>query len=121
MNLGTAQKVIIILFSILLLVIFVMVIWTFSSAQKETNWPPTSQTCPDYWFEGTTAGFCTGKCGTGNKSIDFNGISSCDKYKWTKNDPSLSLEKCSNIQWDGINYGYGQYNPCNENYHPQTI
>lgn len=120
MSFGTAQKIILFIAIILLIIIFVVVIWTFVSAHSNTPWPPTSQTCPDYWPEGTP-GTCMNTKGLGSCekiSIDFSNVSACDKYNWSIGSTVSGLTGCGEVQWDGINYGYGQYTPCDSGYNP---
>ena len=124
MILGNIQKIIIGIFSVLLIILFITLIWTFSEAQKNSEWPPTIQNCPDYWME--TATGCKpsktiGKCDV-KTAIHFETADYCNKYKWSIGDVSSTYTPCGgNVPWDGINYGYGQFNPCNENYNPQSI
>jgi hypothetical protein len=28
---------------------------------------------------------------------------------------------CSNVQWDGISYGFGKYTPCEDGYNPTKL
>jgi len=129
MILGNIQKIIVAIFSLLLIVILVTSIWAFSESHKNSNWPPTVQTCPDFWKETTKNGVdgCYPVKDVGNcKSSGFFPIVNvdyCSKYKWSTGDTTAiaGTSSCGNVPWDGINYGYGQYDPCNENYNPQTI
>ena len=129
MILGNVQKIIIGIFSLLLILILGTIIWTFSEAHKNSNWPPTVQTCPDFWKETVknNVNGCypvkdiTNTC-TANTFFPIADVNYCNKYKWSTGDTTaIDVASCGNVLWDGINYGYGQYNPCNENYHPQTI
>ena len=127
MILGNVQKVIAIIFFIILILIYIAVFWTFSQAGQNSYWPPTIQTCPDYWKDmGGTACYNvlnTGK-GCSGAYVNFNGVDNCNRYKWSIGDTGasgISQPTCGNVPWDGINYGYGEYNPCNENYNPQTL
>ena len=127
--LGEAQKIILLIFSVLLIIIFGIVIWTFVKGGVE-SWPPTSQTCPDYWRE-TTPGVCyksnsNGLCDDATQ-IDFSNISSCDKYTWSTGGTidiqtiAGTTANCGVVQWDGINYGNGKYTPCDPGYTPAEL
>lgn len=126
--LGEPQKIILLIFTLLLIIIFGIVIWTFVKGDVE-SWPPTSQTCPDYWKE-TTPGVCyknaNGSCDNATQ-INFTNISSCDKYTWstggTTDIQSItgSSANCGIVQWDGINYGNGKYTPCDPQYTPSEL
>jgi hypothetical protein len=132
--LGGAQQVILIIFVILLIVIFGTISWAFIQGDIET-WPPTSQPCPDYWTE-TESGICkniTGLNGlNGNcseASYNFSNAGFCDKYNWSNGNVSENIsntekdgsEVCGNVSWDGINYGYGKYTPCDSGYNPGKL
>jgi len=110
--LGGAQKIILLIFVILLIVIFGIVLWTFIQGDIE-SWPPTTQTCPDYWIESAN-----GECSQlltvdGVKCESYMPSDPCNNYKW-------STDTCK-TPWDGINYGYGKYTPCEAGYNPSKL
>jgi len=123
--LGGAQKIIVMIFVILLIVIFGIVLWTFIQGDVE-SWPPTSQTCPDYWKE-TSPGICSNtdkNVPTGCSSVNFNGADYCQKYTWSTGNTANNFNDnvtCGNVPWDGINYGYGKYTPCDSEYNPTKL
>jgi len=119
--LGGAQKIILWIFIILLIVIFGIVLWTFISGDIE-SWPPTSQTCPDYWSETSTGcynGKIQGSCI--KKTIDLSSLTPCEKYTWSTGGAVDSIDSCGDVQWDGINYGFGKYTPCEDGYNPTKL
>jgi|LauGreDrversion4_1035100.scaffolds.fasta_scaffold18063_5 hypothetical protein len=114
--LGGAQKIILLIFVILLIVIFGIVLWTFVQGDIE-SWPPTTQTCPDYWIE-TSSGECSNilHTGTGPKCDSYTSSDPCANYSWSMD----GISGC-NTPWDGINYGYGKYTPCETGYNPSKL
>lgn len=111
--LGKIQK------TILIICIVIFIIFCFSillnSISNANNWRFPPQSCPDYWVDSGASGCynikglgtCTGKSDPKHYYLDFDklpgGNTLCNKQKWAN--------KC-NISWDGINYGYGNKNPC---------
>jgi hypothetical protein len=121
--LGGAQKIILWIFIILLIVIFGIILWTFVEGDIE-SWPPTSQTCPDFWKETPTG--CSnvknlGSCGKVTR--DFSSATPCDKYNWSigQTVSTITGTTCGTVQWDGINYGFGKYTPCDDGYNPTKL
>ena len=113
--LGGAQKIILLIFVILLIVIFGIVLWTFIQGDIE-SWPPTTQTCPDYWVEapdGTCSNVLGG--GTGDSCSSYTPSDPCANFTW-----STTSTGCM-TSWDGINYGYGKYTPCDAGYNPSKL
>lgn len=116
--LGGAQKIILLIFVILLIVIFGIVLWTFIQGDIE-SWPPSSQTCPDYWVE-SYSGVCSNVLNTGTGpscSVDYTPSDPCSNFSWSTN----SDGKGCDTSWDGINYGYGKYTPCDAGYNPSKL
>lgn len=115
--LGGTQKIILLIFVVLLIIIFGIVLWTFIQGDIE-SWPPTTQTCPDYWSE-TSTGICSNILNTGTLSTGgdcpttYTTGTPCENYTW-------STTNCM-TSWDGINYGYGKYTPCDSGYNPTKL
>jgi hypothetical protein len=104
--LGKAQKIIVIIAIVLIVICFSMVIWSLFQA-KSGPWPPISQPCPDHWkINGTS---CEN---TSGKSIDFSSFTLCDKYKWTMGETVNGISGSTGALWDGISYGYGEHDAC---------
>jgi len=106
--------------AIIILIIALIIIGIFLSSSTNTNWPPMTPDCPDYWTmeqdvsgKNTTCvnikdlGTCPPQSGNKHLTMDFNGSEftgsngRCAKYTWAK--------KCG-VSWDGITYGVN--NPC---------
>jgi len=105
------------------MVVFVVCIFyiirTLRNAQKNQTWPPYTANCPDYWVDISGNGTqCNnprnlGKCDISSVQFaDITGSDSstvlaanCSKYNWATG--------CG-LAWEGITYGYGQYNPCQQ-------
>jgi hypothetical protein len=104
--------------AIIILIIALIFIGMALASASNTNWPPMTPECPDYWTmdgSGNNArcvnlkdlGTC--KPHSGNKHLTMNFNTSaftgsngmCAKYTWAK--------KCG-VSWDGITYGVN--NPC---------
>lgn len=125
--LGGAQKIILLIFVILLIVIFGIVLWTFVQGDIE-SWPPTTQTCPDYWTE-TSNGQCSnilnmkydGVISGCSGIVDFSGADLCQKYRWATSENANNFGTCGNVPWDGLSYGYGKYTPCEAGYNPSKL
>jgi hypothetical protein len=108
---------------IFLIIILVFIGYSLSSSKSAKTWPPKVVNCPDYWTETESASENTITCnansdnniGTYNNTFtdEYGEIittynydktkSLCEKYKWANQ---------YKIAWDGISYGYGEYNPC---------
>ena len=101
------------LVAVVILIVVLVVVGFSLRKTKDTNWPPVSASCPDYW-EIDSSGNCLnskllGSCNktTKNDKKNFNedmysgSLGPCKKYEWAKG--------CG-ISWDGITYGAP--NPC---------
>ena len=104
--------------AIIILIITLVFIGVSLSYSKDTQWPPMTPECPDYWLvdgsgNNTTCinvkdlGTCPAASGDKHLKMNFNttaytGANSlCAKYTWAK--------RCG-VSWDGITYGVN--NPC---------
>jgi len=104
--------------AVIILIIALVFIGVSLSFSKDTQWPPMTTECPDYWLvdgSGNNAtcinvkdlGTCPPATGDKHLSMKFNtpaytgSNGMCSKYTWAK--------KCG-ISWDGITYGVN--NPC---------
>ena len=111
------QKIVLFI-AIIMLIISLVLIGFILSAGKDSQWPPMTPSCPDYWLadgSGNNAkcvnikdlGTCQAPSGSRHLTMDFNVApyvgdnSLCAKYTWAKN--------CG-LSWDGITYGVN--NPC---------
>lgn len=102
---------------IFLIIILVFIGYSLSSSKSAKTWPPKVVNCPDYWTETETetesASENTITCNANSDNNTGTYIittynydktnSLCEKYKWANQ---------YKIAWDGISYGYGEYNPC---------
>ena len=106
------QSTTVLIFSVLLIVIFVTIAISLHIAKKKEKWPPIIAQCPDYWIDDSINGSkCVNIKNLGNckssKTMDFNtpyfrgSDGTCNKYKWAKS---------CDLTWDGITYGVA--NPC---------
>lgn len=104
--------------AIIVLVIALIVIGIALTYSTNTNWPPMTPECPDYWTMDGSGNFancvnvkdlgsCPPQSGEKHLRMDFNSAAFsgsnelCAKYTWAK--------KCG-VSWDGITYGVS--NPC---------
>jgi len=110
----TFQKSVLIIALFVLIALLISVGILLNKHSKNTNWPPTQNTCPDYWTEGTD-GKCTADAGlnTGNNGVtstviknedqeiigDWTDKSRCEKKTWANN---------NGIMWSGVS----NYNGC---------
>jgi hypothetical protein len=114
---ATFQKIVVFV-AIVILIIALVIISIALIYSRDTNWPPMTPACPDYWLmdgSGNNAtctnvkdlGTCLPNSGQKHLSMNFNvapytgsqGL--CSKYIWANN--------CG-VSWDGITYGVS--NPC---------
>lgn len=108
-------QTIVLIIAIVLLTIILIVIGVALYNSKNSNWPPLTPNCPDYW-DIDVSGNCTntknlGTCpaASGNDHLVMNFSAApytgsqglCAKYTWANN---------CNVAWDGVNYGVS--NPC---------
>jgi hypothetical protein len=126
-KIGKTQKIIIIVFIVLFIIIVGSLIYTLIAAGNVSNWPPTSQNCPDYWLEGannicynSTPGNSGGIVET---QVNFSGATLCDKYNWSNasGNSYIKPSPSAKVLWDGINYGNGKYTPCDADYKPVIL
>ena len=108
----TFQKSVLIIALFVLIALLISVGILLNKHSKNTNWPPTQNTCPDYWTENAD-GTCTAVAGLniGNNGVNTTEItvggstenvtdkSRCDKKKWANN---------NGIMWSGVS----NYNGC---------
>ena len=123
--LGNAQKIILIIAGILLFIILVLITWALIKAKQNAYWPPTSQSCPDYWLQ-NSSGLCMNTQKSGvcpGATVDFSGVDACSKYTWSTGSTVSGISTSCNtansfVPWNGVSYGYGQYTPCQTGYNP---
>ena len=110
--------------AIVILSISLIIIGFTLSAGNDSQWPPMTPNCPDYWITDGSSnakcinvkdlGTCPASSGSKHLTMDFSvapyvgSNSACAKYTWAKN--------CG-ISWDAITYGVS--NPCQSN-QPQS-
>lgn len=108
----TFQKSVLIIALFVLIALLISVGILLNKHSKNTNWPPTENTCPDYWTEDAN-GICTAAgLNTGNNGVTTTVITNeddstenvtnktrCDKKKWANN---------NGIMWSGVS----NYNGC---------
>lgn len=113
----TFQKSVLIIALFVLIALLISVGILLNKHSKNTSWPPTQNTCPDYWTEGTTED-ATGKCKAtaalntgdgvtsteikdeeGNPIGDWTDKTRCEKRTWAND---------HNIMWSGVS----NYNGC---------
>jgi hypothetical protein len=104
----------VVIFVICLILIFI----SLKNEQKNMTWPPYVPSCPDYWVD-VSGNNCLnpknlGTCSLTSMNFDTlvgeDGSSNvtaanCAKYKWAN--------QCG-LAWEGITYGYGKSNPCDQ-------
>jgi len=104
----TFQKSVLIIALFVLIALLISVGILLNKHSKNTNWPPTQNTCPDYWTEGTntegTNGICTvGDLNKGNNSkqntAEVKDSTRCEKRDWAID---------NGIMWSGVS----NYNGC---------
>lgn len=111
------QKIVLFVAIVILIIALVFIGITLSYAQ-DSQWPPITPQCPDYWtIDGSgnntrcinvkDLGTCPPQNGEPHLSMDFNSPQfsgangMCSKYTWAT--------KCG-VSWDGVTYGVS--NPC---------
>lgn len=111
----TFQKSVLIIALFVLIALLISVGILLNKHSKNTNWPPTQNTCPDYWTEDIANGTCnadaalnTGDNGVistvisnnqGNKIGDVTEQTRCEKKTWAND---------NGIMWNGVS----NYNGC---------
>ena len=109
---STFQRITLKIAGILLLIIIIILAFTFYSMSNSQLWPPIISKCPDYFEDVNGDGSnCVNTYGIGDPVIDSENFSvapyigtngDCEKYNWCIT---------NNLTWDGISYGV--QNPCN--------
>ena len=100
----TFQKSVLIIALFVLIALLISVGILLNKHSKNTNWPPTENTCPDYWTEGTD-GICTvdelnkGNNNSVSSTEDVTDKTRCEKREWAIN---------NGIMWSGVS----NYNGC---------
>ena len=116
---GSFQKIVLIT-AIIILIIVLIIVGVALVHSKDTNWPPMTPACPDWWaIEGDASGnknvcvnvknlgTCPAQNGQSHLVMNFNtpaftgSNGTCNKYNWANG---------CDISWDGITYGVN--NPC---------
>ena len=106
--------------AIVILSISLIIIGFTLSAGNDSQWPPMTPNCPDYWITDGSSnakcinvkdlGTCPASSGSKHLTMDFSvapyvgSNSACAKYTWAKN--------CG-MSWDAITYGVS--NPSQSN------
>ena len=98
----TFQKSVLIIALFVLIALLISVGILLNKHSKNTNWPPSENTCPDYWTEGTDGTCNVGDLNKGNGTQNDTknaGSSRCEKRTWAIN---------NDIMWTGVS----NYNGC---------
>ena len=111
----TFQKSVLIIALFVLIALLISVGILLNKHSKNTNWPPTQNTCPDYWTEDAN-GTCTAAdvgLNTGNNGVTSTVITNEDEEPigdWT------NKTRCEKRNWaidNGIMWsGVSNYNGC---------
>ena len=98
----TFQKSVLIIALVVLIALLISVGILLNKHSKNTNWPPTQNTCPDYWTEDDDGTCNVNGLNTGNgvTSTDGAGETRCQKRTWAID---------NDIMWSGVS----NYNSCN--------
>lgn len=99
----TFQKSVLIIALFVLIALLISVGILLNKHSKNTNWPPTQNTCPDYWTEDTngtcTVGDLNKGNGTQNNTDGVKDSTRCEKRDWAIT---------NGIMWSGVS----NYNGC---------
>ena len=103
------QKIIMLIAGILLIILFILIGISYNHSNSQASWPPYVANCPDYFVDINGDGtLCYNAKQLGNpifNEINFTDDypTMCDKYTYCNR---------NQLTWDGITYGYGKNNPC---------
>ena len=86
------QRIVLGIAIVLLIAAYIMIYFTLVKNNKK--WPPSVAKCPDYWVYDATTDKC--KSTTNEEYLDVTQKTTCDKYKWAKE---------NEISWEGLSYG----------------
>ena len=100
----TFQKSVLIIALFVLIALLISVGILLNKHSKNTNWPPTQNTCPDYWTEGENGTCTVGDLNKGNDSSIQNTQSVKDNSRCEKRDWAID----NGIIWSGVS----NYNGC---------